>query len=102
MAPKTPRNKKVTPSSHVQKNAPQESAAPAAINYGEVQLEEIEVLQAIYMEDFEEVEVKTAWSTTTDRSFNLKLRSFTDPDDLVVLAVRLTATYPSSEVEERK
>ncbi|KAF2484544.1 kinase-like domain-containing protein [Neohortaea acidophila] len=96
MAPKTPRNKKVPPSSNVEKNASQEPAASVAINYGEVQLEEIEVLQAIYMEDFEEVEVKTVWSTTTDRSFNLKLRSFTDPDDLVVLAIRLTATYPKT------
>lgn len=70
--------------------------AAAAINYGEVQTEEIEVLQAIYMEDFEEVKVKNAWSKTTDRSFKLRLRSFSDPNSLVDLSVKLTATYPKT------
>lgn len=60
MAPKSPWNKK----SHVNTDAQNAGvqAAPPAINYAEVQEDEIEVLKAIYMEDFEEVEVKGAWS----------------------------------------
>lgn len=67
-----------------------------ALNYGTIQTEEIEALKAIYMYDFESVEVKSAWSTTTDRSFKLKLRAFSDEETFVILSVRLTATYPKS------
>jgi len=93
MAPKSPWKKNQKPD--VLKSAAAEQASPA-INYGEVQAEEVEVLQAIYMEDFEEVEVKGAWSKTTDRSFKLRLRSFSDQESMVVLSVRLTATYPKT------
>ncbi|KAF2766783.1 Serine/threonine-protein kinase [Teratosphaeria nubilosa] len=96
MAPKSPWNKKT---SHVTVASRQQAAAEASsptINYDEVQREECEVLQAIYMEDYEEVETKGAWSKTTDRSFKLTLRSFSDFESYVVLTVRLTATYPKS------
>lgn len=68
----------------------------APIDYGQVQEEEIEVLQAIYMDDYEEVETRSAWSKATDRAFKLKIKSFTDEDTAVTLSVRLTATYPKS------
>ncbi|KAL1304425.1 hypothetical protein AAFC00_003423 [Neodothiora populina] len=69
---------------------------PGSVNYAEVQSDEIEVLKAIYMEDYEEVEVKSAWSTTSDKAFRLTLRSFSDEETYVVLSVKLTATYPRS------
>jgi translation initiation factor 2-alpha kinase 4 len=71
-------------------------APSPAINYGEVQDDEIAVLQAIYMDDYQALEVKGAWSKTTDRSFKLHLRSFSDPDACVDLSVTFTATYPKT------
>ncbi|GAB7347749.1 hypothetical protein MBLNU459_g5300t1 [Dothideomycetes sp. NU459] len=67
-----------------------------SVNYAEVQAEEIDVLQAIYMEDYEEVETKTAWSKTSDRAFKLKLKALSDENTFVILSVKLTATYPKS------
>lgn len=99
MAPKPPWNKKTTLHTNVQKATAAREAASPAINYGEVQDEEIAVLEAIYMDDYEEVAVKTAWSKTTDRSFKLKIRPGSDiaqPEEYVTLTVQLTATYPKS------
>jgi eukaryotic translation initiation factor 2-alpha kinase 4 len=48
------------------------------INYIEVQNEELEALGAIYADDFEQVETKSAWSKTSDRSFKLKIRPTLD------------------------
>ncbi|EME42826.1 hypothetical protein DOTSEDRAFT_53823 [Dothistroma septosporum NZE10] len=99
MAPKSPWNKKTTLHPNVQRAAAANDVAAPAINYGEVQDEEIAVLEAIYMDDYEEVAVKTAWSKTTDKSFKLKVRPGSDlahPDEYVVLSVQLTATYPKS------
>ena len=101
MAPKSPWNKKPT-NENTQKvtkeNLPH-STAPAVINsstinYGEVQAEEIEVLEAIYSEDFHLVETKSAWSKTVDRGFSITLRSLSDQDSYVIFSVKLTATYP--------
>lgn len=91
MAPKSAWNKKATINTK-----PTEKQASPAINYGEVQSEELEALQAIYMEDYEEVETKSAWSKTTDRSFKLRLKSFSDEDSHVTLTIKLTVTYPKS------
>ena len=66
------------------------------VNYAEVQNDEVEVLRAIYMEDFEDIEVKSAWSKTTDRAFKLKVKSFSDDDTWIILVVRLTSTYPKT------
>ncbi|KAL1583728.1 hypothetical protein WHR41_07484 [Cladosporium halotolerans] len=96
MAPKSPRNKKTPSTPHVQKHAQPVDQAGPPINYAEVQAEEVEVLKAIYMEDFEEVETKSAWSKTSDLRFKLKLRAFSDSESFVVLSVQLTATYPKS------
>jgi translation initiation factor 2-alpha kinase 4 len=57
MAPKSHANRKTPATPNVQKHAqPLDQAAGPPINYAEVQAEEVEVLQAIYMEDYEEVE----------------------------------------------
>ncbi|KAI4722031.1 Serine/threonine-protein kinase [Aureobasidium sp. EXF-10727] len=101
MAPKTPAKtstktrKQNEPTA--QKPATSDPAAAGShVDYAEVQAEEIDVLQAIYMEDYEEVEVKTAWSKSSDRAFKLKLKAFSDESTFVVLSAKLTATYPKS------
>ena len=97
MAPKPHWNKKPPATPNVQRHAqPADQAGTPPINYAEVQAEEVEVLQAIYMEDYEEVETKSAWSKTTDLRFKLKLRAYSDAESFVILSVQLTATYPKS------
>ncbi|KAK1074395.1 eukaryotic translation initiation factor 2-alpha kinase [Friedmanniomyces endolithicus] len=94
MAPKSPWKNNHTKASA--QPAAATGQAKTAINYGEAQDEEIEVLRAIYMDDYEDVEIKGAWSKTADRSFKLLLRAFSDQKSLAVLSVRLTATYPKT------
>ncbi|WPG97933.1 Serine/threonine-protein kinase [Acrodontium crateriforme] len=94
MAPKSLWKKTANNQNATKSNADQ-TGLPA-INYAEVQDEEVEVLKAIYMEDFEDVEIKNAWSKTTDRSFKLKLRAFSEETSFVMLSVMLTASYPKS------
>ncbi|KAG9759403.1 hypothetical protein KCU73_g3403, partial [Aureobasidium melanogenum] len=79
MAPKTPAKTSTKNRKH---NEPTASKPPASnppdgphVNYAEVQADEIDVLQAIYMEDYEEVKLKSAWSKSSDRAFNLKLKA---------------------------
>ncbi|KAF2652136.1 kinase-like protein [Lophiostoma macrostomum CBS 122681] len=62
----------------------------------QAQEDELEVLKAIYMEDFAETEAKGAWSKTTDRVLHLKLKSFSNEDITVTLIAKITATYPKS------
>jgi len=69
---------------------------PSATNYAQEQDEEIEVLKAIYMDDYEEIAVKGAWNRNTDRAFKVRIRSISDPETSVVLAVKTSATYPKS------
>ncbi len=72
-------------------------AASAAIDYDEVQNDEVQALEAIFGgDDFEAVEIKGAWSKTTDRSFKLKLRPPGEDEGILTLTVRLTATYPKT------
>jgi translation initiation factor 2-alpha kinase 4 len=97
MAPKLHLNKKTLATPNAQKHAhPVDQTAGPPINYAEVQAEEVEVLQAIYMEDYEEVQTKSAWSKTTDLRFKLKLRAYSEAESYVILSVQLTATYPKS------
>lgn len=97
MAPKSPWAKKATTNQNVQpKNDAADPVGSTTINYTEAQSEEVEALQAIYMEDYTEVELKSAWSKTTDRSLKLKIRALSEPESSVTLGVRLTATYPKS------
>ncbi|KKY20641.1 putative protein kinase [Diplodia seriata] len=77
---------------------PDEPATPgpqaATANYAQAQADEIEALKAIYMEDYEDVETKGAWSKNADRACKILLKSFTNPDINALLSVRFTATYP--------
>ncbi|KAF2106787.1 kinase-like protein [Lophiotrema nucula] len=76
-----------------------ESRAPWAQpgdTYAQAQEDELEALKAIYMEDFEEVEAKGAWSKTTDRHLRLKLKAFSNDDISVTLSVKITVSYPRS------
>ncbi|THX25305.1 Serine/threonine-protein kinase [Aureobasidium pullulans] len=75
---------------------PQNPADGPHVDYAEVQADEIAVLQAIYMEDYEEVEVKSAWSKSSDRAFKLKLKAPSDDSTFIILSAKLTATYPKS------
>ncbi|KAI9837549.1 MAG: hypothetical protein M1819_007200 [Sarea resinae] len=73
------------------------SPAGASFDYTELQQNEIEALQSIYMDDYEEVKGKGgAWSKSADRSFKLRLKSPSDPDTHVTLTVSMTATYPKT------
>ncbi|KAF2095292.1 kinase-like protein [Rhizodiscina lignyota] len=65
------------------------------MDYAQAQQEELEVLQAIYMEDFEEVKTKRAWNST-DKAFNLRLKAPSDDTISLILSVKLTATYPKT------
>lgn len=99
MAPSSPaqkakQNRKKTDAS--KPNATESIVTPTgvAIDYGQVQEEEVEVLQAIYMDDYKDIAVKSAWNKTSDKAFSLDLKSFSDDKTHVLLTVRLTATYP--------
>jgi translation initiation factor 2-alpha kinase 4 len=101
MAPKSPWKTKngnnLKPQNDALKSPEKDAKAPAAItNYEQTQNEELEVLQAIYMEDFEEIETKSAWSKHSDKAFRLRLKAMSDDGVRVVLIVRFTATYPKT------
>lgn len=100
MAPKSPWKKPAQGhSQHAnptkQPVAPSEPAGGSHVDYAQVQAEEIEVLQAIYMDDYQEVATKGAWKTS-DKAFTLRLKASSDDNVYLVLAVRFTATYPKS------
>jgi translation initiation factor 2-alpha kinase 4 len=69
-------------------------------NYSEIQHDEIEVLRSIYMDDFAEKEAKTgAWNRTTDRAFQIILRSTViDAEDgrKMILGISFPPTYPKT------
>ncbi|KAF2678985.1 kinase-like protein [Lentithecium fluviatile CBS 122367] len=107
--PKTPRNRKQSDVYTPQSMAPatgkpakenQPGGVPVASQpsdaLAKVQEDEREVLKAIFMDDYEEVEAKGAWSKTTDRVLRLKLRSFSSNDINCTLCAKITASYPKS------
>ncbi|KAJ4339443.1 eukaryotic translation initiation factor 2-alpha kinase [Didymella glomerata] len=111
MAPhKTPRNKKqqnvfppngnngAGPKSPTQKSIPMRPSlvSQSSETYEAAQEDEREVLKAIFMEDYEEIEPKQAWGKYSDREIRLKLRSFSNEAISVFLSAKLTATYPKS------
>ncbi|KAF2160763.1 hypothetical protein M409DRAFT_59785 [Zasmidium cellare ATCC 36951] len=103
MAPKSPWKNKTSVHANARQTVAASDAAAAvspAINYAEVQAEEIDALKAIYMEDFDEEAVNTAaWGKSTDHTFKITIKPTSEdarPDDYVVLSVKLTATYPKS------
>lgn len=101
MAPKSPWKTKngniPKPQYDAQKAPEKDPKSPATItNYEQTQNDELEVLQAIYMEDFDEIETKSAWSKNSDKAFRLRLKAMSDEGVHVVLLVRFTATYPKT------
>jgi eukaryotic translation initiation factor 2-alpha kinase 4 len=107
MAPKSPWNKAkigskqqsdaLTTPNKVKASAKDSTASPApTTDYVQTQNEEFEVLQAIYMEDFEEIETKSAWSKHSDRAFRLRLKALSDDEIRVALFGKLNATYPKT------
>jgi hypothetical protein len=88
-------NKNQKKTAKKQKASETEEPQTNITDYAQLQSEELEALQAIYIDEFEEVEVKGAWSKSTDKAFRLNLKA-SDPEISVVLSVRLTATYPKT------
>lgn len=86
--PKSPKLGKKAVSNDVAK-IPQSS-------YEEAQKDEIQVLQSIFMDDFEHVETRSAWSKAVERAFRIKLHAASDLSTAVTLCVNLTATYPKT------
>ncbi|KAL9090174.1 MAG: hypothetical protein Q9165_005454 [Trypethelium subeluteriae] len=81
-----------------------ETTAGNAFDYAQAQTDEIEVLKAIYMDDYQEVEVKNAWrkiqlieaQRTTDHAMKLRIKAPSSSDVFVILSCKLTATYPKT------
>lgn len=90
-----PKNKKAAKPQPGIKPDPHNEPATATIDYGAAQTDEIEALQAIFMEDYQEVQTKKAWSTS-DKAFTLLLKAYSDPKVSVELSIKLTATYPKT------
>ncbi|KAI9700411.1 MAG: hypothetical protein M1836_002426 [Candelina mexicana] len=74
------------------------SSKPIAsgIDCRQIQHDELEVLRSMYMEDYEDVTVKSAWSKSGDPAFKLHLKSYSDAETAVDLCATMTATYPKS------
>ncbi|KAB8349460.1 hypothetical protein FH972_023487 [Carpinus fangiana] len=101
--PQSPLNVKWTPtrsqnakSSDAIAMKQQEHAPTHASPYEETQAEEVLALRAIFMDDFEDVETKNAWSKMSQMCFKLHLKASSYPDVGLALGVTLTATYPKS------
>ncbi|EME82227.1 uncharacterized protein MYCFIDRAFT_43169 [Pseudocercospora fijiensis CIRAD86] len=73
-------------------------ASNTAIDYNEIQENEIQLLESMHSENFEHVATHVgAWSTpkkNISRTFRLKITPPSDPEAAVALTVRFTATYP--------
>jgi translation initiation factor 2-alpha kinase 4 len=101
MAPKSPWKTKngnnQKPQNDALKSPDKEIKSQTAVtNYEQTQNEELEVLQAIYMEDFKEIETKSAWSKHSDKAFRLRLKAMSDDGVHIILLVKFTATYPKT------
>ncbi|KAJ4353741.1 eukaryotic translation initiation factor 2-alpha kinase [Didymosphaeria variabile] len=101
--PKTPRTKSQSDVSTPYSMAPTAGrsasdvqAAQPSEALSQAQEDEREVLKAIFMDDYQEVEAKGSWGKTTDRVLRLKLRAFSNEDISCTLCAKITATYPKS------
>ncbi|KAI9718986.1 MAG: hypothetical protein M1828_006362 [Chrysothrix sp. TS-e1954] len=65
-------------------------------SYEEAQNDELQVLQSVYPDEYEQIESRSAWAKTSEKSFKLRLRAPSDADCYVVMAATLTATYPKT------
>ncbi|KAJ6155612.1 hypothetical protein N7470_006178, partial [Penicillium chermesinum] len=71
--------------------------AATTTNYREIHLNEVEALQSIYGDDFENIETApSAWHQSSDVAFKLAIRAPSNPNIFLVLRVELPATYPKT------
>ena len=69
----------------------------SATDFSEIQQNEVEALRSIYMEDFEEEQVKKgAWNSNAERTFQLRLKAFSDDSYAINLRVTLPISYPKT------
>ncbi|KAI5790224.1 kinase-like domain-containing protein [Geopyxis carbonaria] len=69
-----------------------------SLQYKQIQKDEVDVLQSIYMDDYQHIEKTGAWNTS-DHAFKLRLKAYSDKEYSCVLTVTMTATYPKSAPE---
>lgn len=84
---------------HKQTPSPSTLRASTAVprtQYDEAQEDEITVLESMFMEDFQTIETRAAWSKAADRAFKLRLHAESNNEISVTLSVTLTATYPKT------
>ena len=87
------------PSTEKQRGTVQQGAFTKAsgTDFLEIQRNEIEALRSIYMDDFEEGQAKKgAWNSNTERTFQLRLKAFSDENYAVKLRVTLPISYPKT------
>ncbi|KAI9875262.1 MAG: hypothetical protein M1830_008699 [Pleopsidium flavum] len=66
-------------------------------DYLEIQQNEVEALRSIYMEDFQEGQTKKgAWNSIAERTFQLRLKAFSDGEFAITLKVTLSISYPKT------
>ncbi|KAL4870538.1 hypothetical protein BDV12DRAFT_55654 [Aspergillus spectabilis] len=77
--------------------APIAASVVAPTNYQEIHQNEVEALRSIYDDDFEEVQHRrSAWHQSSEVSFRLHLRAFSNPEVHLDLLVELPTTYPKT------
>lgn len=73
------------------------STKPSATDFPEIQRNEVEALRSIYMDDFEEGQVKKgAWNSNAERTFQLRLKAFSDDKYAITVKVALPLSYPKT------
>lgn len=73
------------------------STKASATDFLEIQRNEVEALRSIYMDDFEEGKVKKgAWNSNAERTFQLRLKAFSDDSYAITLRVNLPISYPKT------
>jgi translation initiation factor 2-alpha kinase 4 len=81
------------------KKKPDSAANPqtSTTDYAQIQNDEFQVIQAIYADDFQEIQNRPVWgSASTQKAFQLRLKSLSDPDIWATITVEFTATYPKT------
>ncbi|SMR60025.1 unnamed protein product [Zymoseptoria tritici ST99CH_3D1] len=92
-----PKPKKTAAKHDVQNTADTTAQVNAHISNSEAQQNEIEVLSAIFAEDFQDHVTTNAWNKMKEHAFKLVVRCPSAPDETVTLSVKYTATYPKTE-----
>ncbi len=70
---------------------------PSMTDFLEIQQNEVDALRSIFMDDFEEGEIKRgAWNTSAERTFQIRLKALSDADYAITLKVTLPISYPKT------